>query len=92
MNIDDENLLLGFFVESKRRLDGSYYAGIGIPDLYSTESFRLACNSVFTHVTTNVPADDKWTYFFSVIYSVVKSIEEFNPEIILGMKPFLCGQ
>lgn len=83
MIIDDEKLLLGFFMNKEKNASGEYITGIGAK--INRENFNQACDQLFTHITQQVGKNDKWTFLFSVMYSVVDSITHDRPDIIKDM-------
>lgn len=79
MIIDDKKLLLGFFLNKEKDEDGEFKAGIGVK--VNKENFDLACDHLFTHITQQIGKDEKWTFLFSVMYSVIDSIKTDRPDI-----------
>jgi hypothetical protein len=84
MHLDDDRLLMGFFM-NRRDANDEYVAGVAVE--LSDESFNQCCDGMYSHLVQEVGKNDRWTFFMSVIYSVVKSIEENYPAIIKAMEP-----
>lgn len=81
MNIDDSKLLFGFFMNKDRNpLTNEFEAGIGVK--INKENFDKSCDMLYTMVHDMVGKDDKWSFFFSMMVSVVNSIKEKRPDIM----------
>lgn len=90
MNIDETKVLLAFYI-NKVREDNGDYEGAAIASI-SPEDFKLACDGLYTFILGEIAKGKHiWIFLFSVMYSVVKSIEEFEPEIIADMFPLADG-
>lgn len=84
MYLDEEKLLMAFFMD-KRDINDEYIAGVAVQ--LTDESFNACCDGLYSHLVNEVGKNDRWTFFMSVIYSVVRSIEENYPHIIQAMEP-----
>lgn len=75
MEINEEDLLLGLLINKNQT------AYVGVHN--TKENFDKCCDHLYSHLLTRVDeGDPKWVFLFSVLFSVVRSIELSRPDLM----------